>query len=304
MMQRQSRYFPIVNRTHRSLFTNMSTAGPELPPHLLAKRKREKEAQAQSSTSPSRSRSSSTSSTKSSVKRRRVLGPSLPPAPLSEQPIPNSNPANSNCNSDSDSESDVGPSLPPPPGEQDGLLSAQHHQITPDEGAALEDSSKPQREEWMLIPPQASDWSSRVDPTKLRNRKFNTSKAPPSKGNSKESALWTETPEQKRQRLKNEVMGVSKPAQLGPDEKKKGNEAEVRETQRRIREYNERNRGESLYSEHKKVGPREKEDDPSQRAFDREKDIGGGIKIGHAQKKELLNRAAGFGDRFAGGNYL
>lgn len=50
--------------------------------------------------------------------------------------------------------------------------------------------------------------------------------------------------------------------------------------------------------------PKEKEDDPSKRAFDKEKDIGGGMKIGHAQKKEMLTRAADFGSRFAGGNYL
>lgn len=68
----------------------------------------------------------------------------------------------------------------------------------------------------------------------------------------------------------------------------------------------EKNRNTSLYSEHKKAAvPKEKEeDDPSKRAFDKEKDMGGGIKIGHAQKKELLNRAADFGSRFAGGKYL
>lgn len=66
----------------------------------------------------------------------------------------------------------------------------------------------------------------------------------------------------------------------------------------------EKNRTTSLYSEHKKAVPKEKEDDPSTRAFDKEKDMSGGIKIGHAQKKELLNRAADFGSRFAGGSYL
>ena len=32
--------------------------------------------------------------------------------------------------------------------------------------------------------------------------------------------------------------------------------------------------------------------------------MGVGVKIGHAQRKELLNKAADFGSRFAGGNYL
>jgi hypothetical protein len=68
--------------------------------------------------------------------------------------------------------------------------------------------------------------------------------------------------------------------------------------------YQETNRSRSLYDEHKKAGPRESDDDPSARVFDREKDIAGGRRIGHAQKKEMLNRAAQFGSRFASGSYL
>ena len=102
------------------------------------------------------------------------------------------------------------------------------------------------------------------------------------------------------------MLGVRKPAQLGPSEEKRDvrKEEEARETERRIREFNERNRGGSLLGEHKKVGPKEKEDDPSKRAFDREKDIGLGGKIGHKQKREMVERAKDFGSRFAGGNYL
>ena len=162
----------------------------------------------------------------------------------------------------------------------------------------------------MLVPPTSDDWSSRVDPTKLKNRKFNTgkgSKAPAQKsGDGDNNALWTETPEQKRQRLEDEMMGVKKPAQLGPEEKKDKwkKDEEARETERRIREYNEKNRNASLYDEHKKGTPKEKEDDPSARAFDKEKDMGMGLKIGHAQKRELLNKAKDFGSRFEKGNYL
>ena len=66
----------------------------------------------------------------------------------------------------------------------------------------------------------------------------------------------------------------------------------------------EKHRHQSLYDEHKNSARAEPEDDPSQRAFDKEKDIGGGRKVGHAQRKELLNRAADFGSKFARGNYL
>jgi Protein of unknown function (DUF3752) len=71
-----------------------------------------------------------------------------------------------------------------------------------------------------------------------------------------------------------------------------------------LTDYKEKNRSKSLYQEHQSAGPREKEDDPSARAFDREKDIAGGRRIGHAQKKEMLNRAAQFGSRFSSGSFL
>lgn len=93
----------------------------------------------------------------------------------------------------------------------------------------------------MLVPPKQDDWSSRVDPTKLRNRKFNTgmgSKAPAARSRG-ESTVWTETPEQKRKRLEDEVMGVKRPAALGEmDEKPDRSAAEATETARRIQEYN------------------------------------------------------------------
>ncbi|KAL9026569.1 MAG: hypothetical protein Q9196_004783 [Gyalolechia fulgens] len=259
----------------------MATAGPELPPHLLAKRKRQQEAEETQNPSPQpqpRSRSSSPPSDAS--KRRRTIGPAPPPAPRSEKPP--TAPSQSAPN-DSDSDDDFGPSLPP----AGSPAAPQRHQdITSVPTSALP-LSKPQREEWMLIPPSQDDWSARIDPTKLRNRKFNTgkgAKAPPSSkgaaGGVDTNALWTETPEQKRQRLEDEMMGVKKPAQL------------------------EKNRSASLYEEHKKQVPKEKEDDPSKRTFDKEKDMGGGMKIGHAKRKEMMNKAADFGSRFAGGKYL
>lgn len=209
---------------------------------------------------------------------------------------------------DDDEEDEFGPSLPPLAGHHNPLIEHQRQQDLLNEANISENVQKLQREEWMLVPPKQDDWSTRVDPTKLKNRKFNSgkgAKAPTQNGVKINNALWTETPEQKRQRLEDEVMGVVKPAQRGPDENKSGQDDEaVRETARKINEYNKKNRNTSLYNEHKKTAAREKEDDPSKRAFDKEKDIGSGVKIGHAQKRELLKRASDFGSRFAGGKYL
>ena len=289
----------------------MATAGPQLPSHLLAKRKRQDEAQEDiSECPPSRSRSSSNASDKSADKRRRIIGPSAPPAPLSE--IPSApDPDSENSSSDDD---DFGPSLPPAQGSLKHIEETHRQQTLADEAAAQEAARKPAREEWMLAPPTHGELSARADPTKVRQRKFNTgkgSRAPIQKGEG-DNALWTETPEQKRQRLEDEVLGVKKPAQMGPDIKKEAwKVAEAKETERKIREYHQRKKkfeqidGESdgrTKAAAKKE--KEKEDDPSKRAFDKEKDLGVGPRIGHAQKREMLNRAKDFGSRFEGGSYL
>jgi hypothetical protein len=162
----------------------------------------------------------------------------------------------------------------------------------------------------MLAPPSDSDWSSRVDPTKLKNRKFASgkgSKAPAEK--SGVSAIWTETPEEKRQRLEDEVLGRKDAASSSSASRDRGkgtgDSKEEIETARRIREYNERNRNKSLMDEHQGGGgPKEKEDDPSQRGFDREKDMALGGRLGHGAKREMLAKAADFGSRFQKGRYL
>lgn len=279
----------------------MASVGPQLPPHLAKRKRSSEETDDLLDVPPKRQRSSSPRSPNAAP--RRVIGPAAPPGPLSEQPA---TPPEPNVDS-SDSDDDFGPSLPPAPGSVNQETERKRQEALAKEEAAREASKKPQREEWMLLPPKQDDWSARVDPTKLKNRKFNTgkgSKAPAQKGGS-DNALWTETPEQKRQRLEDEVMGVKKPAQLDPEKKTdRRKEEEARETERRIQEYNKKNRNTSLYSEHSKATPKEKEDDPSARAFDKEKDMGMGIKIGHAQKRELLNKAKDFGSRFEKGNYL
>lgn len=219
----------------------MSTVGPELPPHLLAKRKRQAEDEEEDSLQRDRpsQRPSRSPSSESGEKRRRVVGPSLPPANLKERPSDGADKDDS-----SSSDDDFGPALPDGQGSQiDGEAEASQRKALAEESAAREAAKKPQRDDWMIVPPKQDDWSSRVDPTKLRNRKFNTgkgSKAPPPKGGG-ENTVWTETPDQKRQRLEDEVMGVRKPAALGPEDQKSSiTEAEGVETARRIQEYNVR----------------------------------------------------------------
>ncbi|KAG0651706.1 Lipopolysaccharide-specific response 7 [Hyphodiscus hymeniophilus] len=190
-----------------------------------------------------------------------ILGPAPPPANLSEMP---SHPPNDSDSSDDD----YGPSLPPAPVPPPQISSSNERSVTAKNKCAQKHSPH-------------SDWTSRVDPTKLKNRKFASgkgSKAPAEK--SGVSAIWTETPEEKRQRLEDEVLGrKDKSSSSTRKEKGSGDSREDREaeqTARRIRQYNERNRNKTLMDEFQGGaggGAQEKEDDPSKRGFDREKDM-------------------------------
>ncbi|RGP70311.1 hypothetical protein FLONG3_7489 [Fusarium longipes] len=217
-----------------------------------------------------------------------TVGPAPPPADITQRPA-------SSPDSDSDSEDDYGPALP-------GASNANKRTIGPQLPVA---EAAPQRDSWMLAPPTASGYSER-DPTKMRNRKF-ASKPASSSGPSAVSAIWTETPEEKLKRLQDSVLGrADKSADA---EHKGGKSREEEERNRKIAANIESQRGQSLYAEHQgrreKSGQKvEEEDDPSKRGFDREKDMALGGKIGTAQRRELMNKAADFGGRFQKGSFL
>lgn len=214
----------------------MPTVGPELPPHLTAKRKRPADEEGDQAASDRRISRSRSSSSDGGQKRPWVIGPSLPPAALDELPT-----LKRNLNAESDSDDDFGPAPPPAAGKSDGGAQTFHDEAFAAEEQARNTAKKLQREEWMLVPPKQDDWSSRVDPTKLKNRKFNTgkgAKGPAQKGGT-DSTLWTETPMEKRKRLEDEVMGVKKPAHLDQGSHNSAtNSAEAKETEKRISDYN------------------------------------------------------------------
>ena len=49
---------------------------------------------------------------------------------------------------------------------------------------------------------------------------------------------------------------------------------------------------------------RKEDDDPSARAFDREKDMAVSSRISHAQRREMMNKASGYSSRFTKGDFL
>lgn len=178
-------------------------------------------------------------------KRQRTIGPALPPSHIHRSD------GDDNTGNDSDSDDDIGPSLPPPnafrsDGGTDNTTVTDIHNIHSSDrhpGPHLEyasvDTNEVQRDEWMLLPPGQSNSTSRVDPTKLRNRKFNTGRSAraPDTINHGPAASWIETPEQKIRRLENEVMGVA-PASTGLQEATIGMSKADEAIEERIQLYN------------------------------------------------------------------
>jgi len=282
--------------------------GPELPPHLLAKRKRKAEVPAATEAQPAHT-TQDEPSTKTpaadqgvadTAKRARVLGPAPPPAPLDERPSGTPN------DPESSEDDEFGPSLP---GQNVSNATSSVFDAMPAANAASDEPVASRRDDWMTMPPKQDDLAARMDPTKIRAKGFNTGKGARS-DSSADNALWTETPEQKRKRLENEVLGISQPATSSAHAEPTALDAKAardnEEKARKIREYNERHRKESLFAQHQnKTGDKkEKEDDASKRGWDYEKDMAAGSKIGHAQRREMVKKAGDFGSKFSSGKYL
>ncbi|KAK2736815.1 hypothetical protein FQN55_001404 [Onygenales sp. PD_40] len=265
-----------------------ATAGPQRPPSPKEKRKRDEEDG--TDVRPHGSEKPPSNFTK----KPKTIGPTLPPLNVTQD------------DSSSDSDDDYGPSLPPAGGA--AALKDSHSGFDRNENQATSAVLMPEitkRDDWMLKPPEHDDWSSRVDPTKIRNRKFNTGKGATTKPKSGQPGVgtWTETAEEKRKRLEAEVMGIQAPANSAAGLEGGSSEQDAAMA-KRVREYNEKQRKTTLYSQHQSSTSKEEEDDPSARPFDKEKDIRGPTKVNHAQRRELLNRSSDFNTRFSGGKFL
>lgn len=304
----------------------MPSIGPQLPPHL-SKRKRTPQDDGHSDSDSDSDSDLAPPPPPGKLPRREGPAPvanedevdlddagdarpSLPraPAPAPARPArgpapqarPGPGPPTAPTDSDSDSD-DYGPSLP--------SASAQR---PPTIGPALPatDDAAPRRDSWMLAPPPAGGGYNERDPTRIRARKFASK---PSAGAPPPGApsVWTETPEEKLRRLQNAVLGRSEPEAAAAASKSSGARSDRdEERDRKISASIEAQRGGSLYDEHSQkrrhggVQKGEEDDDPSQRPFDRDKDLALGGKIGTAKRRELVNRAADFGGRFQKGSYL
>ncbi|KAJ9625893.1 hypothetical protein H2203_004660 [Taxawa tesnikishii (nom. ined.)] len=168
-------------------------------------------------------------------KRARVIGPAPPPAPLDERPA--IGPDEDDESSSSSDDDCFGPALPT------GPVIDINDEAAGDRSTHLLEEQKvsrrsAKRDEWMMVPPKQDDLAARLDPTKLRARGFNTGKgAKGPAGGGGDSAMWTETPEQKLKRLQNEAMGVKTVQEPSGRDERGQSKAKDEETDRRIREH-------------------------------------------------------------------
>lgn len=156
------------------------------------------------------------------AKHKKVIGPSLPPPAATDPSI---------SDSGSDSDDDFGPSLPPS-GPLTGSTTAGPDAPSMARASSVtETETENQRDQWMLHPPTQSDWASKIDPTQLRNRRFNTGKS--ATASKKMDSSWVESPEERMKRLQDAVMGV------GTSTAQSGEHADNTELKKaRIKQYN------------------------------------------------------------------
>ncbi|CED83728.1 Uncharacterized conserved protein [Phaffia rhodozyma] len=214
--------------------------GPALPPHLQARR------QAGPSVSKPQPR----------------VGPTLPPSNY-QAPSPPSTSAQS-YGYDDDSDDDLVGPVPVPEGAQDDGSSAlrDFEERQRRWAEQREEAAKPKemkREEWMLKPPEASDFLSNLDPTKIPRGQtaFSRTSAAPIK--KEDQSLWTETPAERKQRLADEVSGKRKRAENSVRVPNDEEADEIRrrkirdaELQAEIDYHNKKHRGSSLLDIHGK----------------------------------------------------
>ncbi|KIV91785.1 hypothetical protein PV10_06289 [Exophiala mesophila] len=309
--------------------------GPQLPPELQ-KRKRDQNDDGSDSDSDSSSDSSTGPQPPSAApaataqkpqspppKKSRVIGPSLPSAfaaatSVDERPVSPAHNHEENKDSDdsddSDDDDDFGPQLPSSSSSSYPTGGGDRHSQTQTPLTSTIKPTPAKRDEWMTLAPESGDWSQRVDPTKLKNRKFQTgrgAKGPSSSGASTGASAdsWHETAEEKLERLRREAMGIHDSGAKGKG--KRGDKVhghghggqEDEATARRLREYNDKARGPALYNAHQK-NQTELDDDPSARAFDREKDIAGGLQLNSTQRRDMVKKATDFSSRFSSARYL
>ncbi|GIJ90803.1 hypothetical protein Asppvi_009766 [Aspergillus pseudoviridinutans] len=246
--------------------------------------------------------------TNPALKRRKVFGPALPSSNYAEDTGNEQGAESTRTDSlshededeDEEADDDYGPSLPPVGGE----VTANLHEVKMDNESHIE-SGKPdahnnnsERDVWMLRPPKPSDLSSRIDPTRLKNRKFQGGQSRSYSGEEVD-ITWTETPQQKLKRLQDEAMGVSSRPVLNHDRSSTSMTSKSPLRQHDPTKASERSPPPSTDSLVSSFN-----DDPSCRPFRWETDMASAPKRSTLQPQKRVGEAVDFASKFTKAKYL
>ncbi|KZO99646.1 hypothetical protein CALVIDRAFT_560987 [Calocera viscosa TUFC12733] len=284
-----------------------SGIGPSLPPHLQRRPTVPSQPVEESDEDDympalppdlhkSETRSGSTMTGSASAPPRRVMGPSFPTGPPS------------------DSEDDeIGP-LPPTVDdlahEKSGVEEFLERERRREEQAKqAAEPKKLQRDAWMLAPPSSSELLGNLDPTRLRSKRTLGGGSAKSGGEKEGIELWTETPQERLERLKAEVTGKRKRAgdkadmsaeEMAERERKRRRDEEI---ERRVQEHNKRSeRTSSLLDMHASNAKGDKKDKKDEMIWDHERDMSlGGRLMDDGKRKDIIKDARGLGGRFERG---
>jgi len=162
-------------------------------------------------------------------------------------------------------------------------------------------SVKQRRDDWMVLPPDKGSPSS--DRLQLRNRKFNTSKDVPK--NTGSFTPWTESHEQKKRRLENEILGIEPPSEGQRGNPVAGTPKSNEAMAERVKLSNSKSKALSLYETFQEDPSHTREDDdPSSRPFDREKDLVNLPNATSAKRRKFTDQISKLDSRFSGGYFL
>ncbi|RUP45276.1 hypothetical protein BC936DRAFT_148378 [Jimgerdemannia flammicorona] len=259
---------------------------PALPPELLAARKQ-------------------ASVVKENAPRRRApVGPTLPPG-FGEPQGMRMEPEQEDWV--------IGPVLPKNFGSEEDNLSytiaeieerarrARQELEGPDQDTAT--SGIIEREEWMLVPPEAK-FLGGADP--MNSRSFSKKNVDPAKI---DSSGWTETPADREKRLREGKSSQKRKQEVDDEEPIKYSKADL-ETRERVERHNAEHRAKSLVDMHKSSYIKSRvweQEDASKRGFDRERDVVGSRRMDGKKKKEIIDNSRELGTKFGhgrGGSFL
>ena len=164
--------------------------------------------------------------------KQRVIGPALPPQPSASD----QEKAEGDCLSETDSDDNFGPKLPSDYQQSTPLARQPDHLL--DRCEEEQDRRRQgRRDEWMLQPPEESDWVTRIDPTRLRSRKFQSGKSARTTSSKGADPTWSETPERRMQRLRDEVLGVGPSSGASETQSSINNKARAKSTAEKIQNF-------------------------------------------------------------------